>query len=64
MQLKKLADDDLSFKRWPRTLNEAFGPGAHLYVQPKRYNVRGTAWAVAYGVAIGALFYLIVLVKS
>jgi hypothetical protein len=64
MQLKKLADDDMSFKRWPRTLGDAFGPYARLHVEPKRYNLRGWAWAIAYGMPIGALLYLVVLVRA
>lgn len=48
----------------PRTLSEAFGPYAQLHVPPKRYNVRGWAWAIAYGAGIGIFWWLCVAVRA
>jgi hypothetical protein len=39
------------------------GPYSRLDV-PKRYNLRGWCWAIGYGVAIGALLYLVVAVRA
>ncbi|CAG4887799.1 hypothetical protein [Paraburkholderia saeva] len=64
MELKKIADSDVSFRRWPRTLNEAFGPMAKLHVEPEKTPLRAYVWMVAYGVAIGAGFYVLVALKS
>ncbi|MFM0141790.1 hypothetical protein [Paraburkholderia sp. RL18-085-BIA-A] len=49
--------------RAPRTLSDAFGPYAQLHIPPKRYNLRGWCWAIGYGIGIGALLYVVVLVK-
>jgi hypothetical protein len=49
--------------RAPRTLSDAFGPYAQLHIPPKRYNLRGALWAVGYGIGIGALLYVVVLVR-
>jgi hypothetical protein len=62
--LKKLADDDMSFKRWPRTLGDAFGPYARLHVEPEKTPLSAYFWMATYGVAVGALFYLIVAIKA
>jgi hypothetical protein len=49
--------------RAPRTMNEAFGAYAQLHIPPKRYNLRGALWAVGYGIGIGVLLYVVVLVR-
>lgn len=64
MQLKKIDPNDLSFKRWPRTLKEAFGPNAILTVEKRRKPVSEYVWMVVYGVAIGIGWYLIVAIKA
>lgn len=64
MQLKKLADFDMSFKRWPRTLNEAFGPGSSLHIETSKTPLRAYFWMLAYGVAIGAGLYLLVGIRA
>lgn len=64
MQLKKINPADVSFKRWPRTLNEAFGPGAKLHVEQRRKPVSEYVWMVAYGVAIGIGWYVLVAIKA
>ena len=50
--------------RAPRQLNEAFGPMAKLYVKPEKTPLRAYVWMVAYGVAIGAGFYVLVAFKA
>jgi hypothetical protein len=50
--------------RIPRTMNEAFGPMAKLHVEPEKTPLRAYFWMLAYGVAIGIVFYLIVVIKA
>ena len=51
--------------RAPRSLEQAFGHGAKLDPMPPRgYALRGALWAIAYGVGLGVLFYIVVLVRS
>lgn len=50
--------------RVPRTMNEDFGPTAKLHVEPEKTPLRAYFWMVAYGVAIGAVLYLIVAIKA
>jgi hypothetical protein len=57
MPLKKINDADVSFKRWNRTLVEAFGPDAKLHVEPKRNGPREYAWMAVCGVCIGIVWY-------
>ncbi|SKC78493.1 hypothetical protein SAMN05445504_2408 [Burkholderia sp. CF099] len=64
MQLKKIDDADVSFKRWPRTLNEAFGPGSKLDVEPPKMPLRDKLLAFAYFALIGAGWYLVVAIKA
>lgn len=63
MQLKKIDDADVSFKRWPRTLNEAFGPGSKLHVETEM-PLRDKLLAFAYFALIGVGWYLIVAIKA
>lgn len=49
--------------RAPRTLSDAFGPYATLHIPPKRYNLRGWAWAIGYGVSVGIVLYFVLLVR-
>jgi hypothetical protein len=58
MQLKKIDKADVSFKRWPRTLVEAFGPDAKLHVEPKHNGPREYAWMVVWSVCIGIAWYV------
>jgi hypothetical protein len=58
MQLKKLDAADVSYKRWPRTLNEAFGVGSPLHVEPKRNGPREYAWMVVGAVCVGIVWYV------
>jgi hypothetical protein len=60
VRLIKLRDEEMSFKRWPRTLNEAFGPRAKLHVEPEKTPLRAYFWMLAYGAALGAGLYLLV----
>lgn len=62
--LKKIDDADVSFKRWPRTLNEAFGPTAKLYIEPQKTPLRDKLLAFALFAAVGAAWYLIVAIKA
>lgn len=55
---------DVSFKRWPRTINEAFGPGSPLTVEPQKQPLRAYLWMALYGIAIGAGWYLVVAIKA
>lgn len=64
MQLKKLDDSEMSFKPWPRTLNEAFGPGSKLCIEQHRKPFSEYAWMAAYGVAVAICWYLIVALKA
>lgn len=64
MHLKKINEADISYKRWPRTLVEAFGPEAELYVEPKRMPLRERIAAFAVMVLIGIGWYLIVGIKA
>lgn len=64
MQLKKIDDADVSFKRWPRTLNEAFGPGSKLTVEPKKMPLRDKLLSFAFAVLIGVGWYVIVGIKA
>ena len=57
MQLKKIDKADVSFKRWSRTLVEAFGPDAKLHVEPKRNGPREYAWMAVGAVCIGIVWY-------
>jgi hypothetical protein len=64
MPVKKLDDADVSFKRWPRTLNEAFGPGSKLHVEPKKMPLRDKLLSFAFAVAIGVGWWLTVAIKA
>ena len=47
----------------PRTLQSSkFGPYSRLSVEAK-YNIRGMAWAIAYGVGVGIFFWLVVALR-
>ena len=50
--------------RVPRTLNDAFGPYAKLHVEPPKTPLRDKILAFALFAAVGAGWYLIVLVRS
>lgn len=62
--LKKIDDADVSFKPWPRTLNEAFGPAAKLHVEPEKTPLRAYVWMLAYGITVGAGLYLLVAIRA
>jgi hypothetical protein len=64
MFVKKLDDSEMQVKRWHRTLNEAFGPGSKLHVEPERMPLRDKLMAFAWFAAIGAGWYLIVAIKA
>lgn len=50
--------------RVPRTLQSSnFGPYAQLHIPPKRYGLRGALWAIGYGIGIGVLLYVVLLVR-
>lgn len=49
--------------RVARTLNDAFGPYATLNVERKT-PLSAYLWMAAYGVAVGILFYVVVLVRA
>lgn len=50
--------------RVPRTMNEAFGAYAKLHVEPPKMPLRDKVLAFALFAAVGAGWYLIVLVRS
>ena len=62
MQLKKLADDEMSFKRWPRTMTEAFGPDAKLTILKPRRVLRDRVLAYGLFALVGLGWYVLVLV--
>lgn len=64
MRLIKLRDEEMSFKRWPRTLNEAFGPGSQLHVEHKRMPLREKIAAFAVMVLVGIGWYVLVAIKA
>jgi hypothetical protein len=64
MPVKKLDDSEMAVKRWPRTLNEAFGVGSPLTVEPKKMPLRDKLYSFSFAVAIGIGWYIVVLIKS
>jgi len=60
--LKEIEKVDI--KRWPRTLNEAFGPGSQLHVEPKKMPLRDKLLSFAFAVAIGVAWYIVVGLKA
>jgi hypothetical protein len=52
------------YRSTPRSLNDAFGPYARLSVHQKRKpRIAPVLWILAYGFAIGALWYAAILVR-
>ncbi|PTB23483.1 hypothetical protein C9I56_39025 [Paraburkholderia caribensis] len=64
MSLKKIDDADVSFKRWPRTMTEAFGPDAKLTILKPRHALRDRILAYALFALIGVGWYVIVGIKA
>lgn len=60
--LKEIEKVDI--KRWPRTLDEAFGEGSQLTVEPQKMPLRDKLLSFAFAVAIGAGWYLVVAIKA
>lgn len=50
--------------RTARTLNEAFGPGSRLTVEPQKQPLRAYLWMALYGVGIGIGWYVVVAIKA
>lgn len=51
------------YRATPRSLNAAFGPYSKLHVE-KQSTLRGWLYAIAYGIAVGAVWYGIVALKA
>jgi hypothetical protein len=64
MQLKKIDPRDVSFKRWPRTMTEAFGPDAKLTILKPRRVLRERILAYGLFALVGIGWYLIVAIKA
>lgn len=57
---------DISHERMrtPRTLNDAFGPYAKLYIVEPRRRFAAVFWMLAYGIGIGVAWWLLVAIKA
>lgn len=61
--LKKINPNDVSFKRWPRTMTEAFGPDAKLTILKPQRVLRERILAYGLFALVGIGWYLIVAIK-